>query len=132
VSPHGRHEARATPPVVSVTAWGDPAVEANGYRPGHPYLEAADLARSLGLSERLGPSAPLSRALSRRVAFGAARRPDDAVVAVRLALPELSAGQLRRLAPSALVAHERLSRARALVGKVPAEGPDRGLVRLSP
>ena len=67
----------------------------------------ADLARSFGLGDSLGHNAPLSRSLARLVAFGAASRPSQGSLAVRLGLPDVSARQLARLSRSANIAHQR-------------------------
>lgn len=70
-------------------------------------VDCADLARSLGLGDGLGHNAPLSRSLARMVAFKAAARPSEGVLAVRLALPDASPRQLARLSRSANLAHQR-------------------------
>lgn len=72
-------------------------------------VDCADLARSLGLGGGLGHNALLSRSLARMVAFKAAARPSEGVLAVRLALPDASARQLARLSLSANLAHQRWS-----------------------
>ncbi len=77
-------------------------------RPGAA-IDSADLAISVGLGERLGPNAAISRTLGRLVVFGAAQRSAD-VIAVRVALPDLPARCVARLSASARLAHEHLGR----------------------
>lgn len=131
---------QATPPQLTVVSWPDTVVEACGHRPGSPYIEAvwlgvlgpsatwawqrlariaagrpgvtidsADLAISVGLGENLGPNAAISRTLGRLVVFGAAQRGAE-VIAVRLALPDLTPRCAARLSASARLAHEQLGR----------------------
>ncbi|MGH9062572.1 MAG: hypothetical protein ACRDZQ_04600 [Acidimicrobiales bacterium] len=69
-------------------------------------VDTTDLAVSLGLGERLGRNAPISRTLARMVAFDAARRSGD-TLAVRLALADLPERRVHRLSWSARMAHER-------------------------
>ena len=78
---------------------------------GHPgaAIDSADLAISVGLGERLGPNAAISRTLGRLVAFNVVQRKDD-VIAVRVALPDLPARCVARLSASARLAHELLGR----------------------
>lgn len=71
-------------------------------------VDVVDLATSLGLGEGLGRNAPVSRALGRMVAFGAARRDGD-TLAVRLALGDVSERQAARLSASARRAHAGLA-----------------------
>jgi hypothetical protein len=135
-----RQVLEPTPAQLTITPWSDAVVEAVGHRPGSPYLEACwlpilgpsgtwcwqrlsrlaavrpgaridavDLAVSLGLGEGLGRNAPISRTLGRLVAFETAYRSGDAI-AVRLALPDLSARHAARLPVSARMAHKRLAR----------------------
>jgi hypothetical protein len=124
---------------LAVVPWPDPLVEAVGHRPGDRYIEECwvcvlgpstsllwqrlarlcteaavsrvelfDLATTLGLGARAGANAPITRSLARLVGFGCAKRAGD-VLAVRLALPDLSARQLERVSYSARQAHERWS-----------------------
>lgn len=134
-----------TPPTLRLVPLPDPVVERLGHRPGSPYVEfvwlgilgpsttfawqrlarqataisssnldVADFSLSLGLGEGLGRNAMVSRTLARLVAFEAARRHDD-TLAVRLALPDLSARRLSRLSQSARFAHERFAHGPAAV-----------------
>lgn len=129
---------QATPPRLGVVPWPDPALERYGHRPGSPYVEAVwvgvlgpsatwawqrlarvaaahpgasidtvDLAVSLGLGEGLGPNATISRTLRRLVIFGLAQQGPE-TIALRLALPDVSVAQARRLSASARLVHERL------------------------
>jgi hypothetical protein len=137
--PDSRQTAIATPTTLTVVPFADPLVERLGHRPGSPYVEfvwlgilgpsttltwqrlsrqaaaissssvdAIDLSVSLGLGEDLGRNALMSRSLARLVAFDAARRHGD-TLAVRLALPDLSARRLSRLSYSARLAHDRFA-----------------------
>jgi hypothetical protein len=74
-------------------------------------LDATDLSVSLCLGENLGRNAMMSRTLARLVAFDGARRQGN-VIAVRLALPDLSERKLSRLSYSARLAHARFARCR--------------------
>ena len=76
-------------------------------RPG-ARIESPELALSLGLGERLGPNASLSRTLRRLEGFEVLQRNDD-LLAVRVRLPDVSDRRLWRLSPSARAAHERFS-----------------------
>jgi hypothetical protein len=75
-------------------------------------LDATDLAVSLGLGENLGRNSAMSRTLARLVGFDGARRQGD-ILAVRLALPDLTERRLSRLSYSARLAHERFAHANA-------------------
>jgi hypothetical protein len=86
-------------------------------------IDRVDLARSLGLGDRLGPHGPLSRSLSRMVAFGAAIRSSAEVLMIRLALPDVPAHQLGRLSVSGRIAHQRRSRQAAPKPVVPEPTP---------
>jgi hypothetical protein len=84
-----------------------------------------DLAQSLGLGQGLDKNAPISRAVARMVAFGAADR-TGATLAVRTALPDVPLQQRRRLSMSAQLAHEHWGHrqpgpAPAVAGPVSAE-----------
>ena len=79
-------------------------------RPGLT-IDSVDLATSLGLGDRLGANAAISRTLGRLVAFDAAQRGTD-IIAVRVALPDLPARRTVRLSRSAYLAHERLGHSR--------------------
>lgn len=147
-----------TPARLRVFPLPDPSLERCGHRPGSPYVEAvwvgvlgpsatwawqrlarvaaakpgaivdsADLARSLGLGENLAANASISRTLGRLADFGCAYRANDAI-AVRLALPDVSEAQARRLAPSARLAHEHLARHTARPS-IPGHGLPAGMER---
>ena len=142
-----------TPATLTLVAFPDPVVERFGHRPGSPYVEfvwlgilwpsttlawqrlarqaaampsskidITDLSVSLGLGESLTRNAVVSRTLARLVAFDAARRQGD-LLAVRLALPDLSERRLPRLSYSARLAHERFAHGASTVAAtgVPAE-----------
>ncbi len=144
-----------TPDTLTIVPFPDPVVERLGHRPGSPYVElvwlgvlgpsttlawqrlarqatampsstldATDLAVSLGLGENLGRNSAMSRTLARLVAFDGARRQGD-IVAVRLALPDLTERRLSRLSYSARLAHERFAHAHAASRDVapPAAAP---------
>jgi hypothetical protein len=72
-------------------------------------VDVVDLAVSLGVGEGLGRNAPITRSLTRMVAFDAGRRAGD-TLAVRLALPDIAERRTGRLSYSARVAHEQLRR----------------------
>jgi len=69
-------------------------------------LEADELARSLGVGIRSGPTSPLHRSLARLERFGLARRRADQVLEVRRALPPLARAQVSRLPEALQRAHE--------------------------
>ncbi len=133
-----RQASPPTPERMQVIALHNPAVEAKGHRPGSPYIEhvyvsylgpsatwlwqrlarvatassstvvdMADLAASLGLGTNLGPNSAMSRTVNRLVLFDGARRAGN-TLAVRLALPDMSANRLTRLPASVRIAHQHL------------------------
>lgn len=131
--------SQPTPASLTVIAWPDPVVEADGHRPGSPYVEAvwlgvlgpsttwawARLARiasthpgaiidttDLAISLGLGASLGTNAAISRtlgRLVAFDAARRGPEVIAVRLALPDLAAHRLDRLSPSGRLAHQHLA-----------------------
>ncbi len=72
---------------------------------GVAVIETAQLARELGIGERIGPSAPFCRTVKRCVDFQMARWEEPAL-AVRRRLPPLAQRQLRRLPDSLRQEHE--------------------------
>ena len=74
--------------------------------PGGIDLDLEDMARSLGLGERLGPNAPFARTLKRCVDFDMAEWRGPRLLAVRLRLPPLARRHIRRL-PESLQAQAR-------------------------
>ena len=131
---------QATPPVLAVIAWPDPAVEASGHRPGSAYIEGvwlgvlgpsatwawqrlARLAASgtnqtidtvdLAVSLGLGANLGPNAAISRtlgRLVAFGAAQRADTIIAVRTALPDLPARHTSRLSATARLAHEHLPR----------------------
>jgi len=80
-----------TPPLLTIVAWRDAVIE------------PAD--------NSLGANTAISFNLGRLVAFDVAQHGAD-IIAVRVALPDLSARRTARLSPSARLAHERLGHSR--------------------
>lgn len=87
-------------------AWQRLARQAEA-RPG-TRIDTVDLAISLGLGERLGKNASLSRTLHRLESFEVIQRDSDRL-AVRVRLPDVPVRRLSRLSPTARLAHQRFS-----------------------
>ncbi len=79
--------------------------------PGGIDLDLEDMARSLGLGERLGPNAPFARTLKRCVDFDMAEWRGPRLLAVRLRLPPLARRHIRRLPESLQLKHEAVQQA---------------------
>jgi hypothetical protein len=103
-------------------------------------IDSADLLRSVGLGDNLGPSGLGARAMARVIQFDLARQAgrDGAVMAVRTALPSLCDRQLCRLPLSARLYHEvavqsHVRRADAVLSESGLEAPDLrpGLVQVA-
>jgi hypothetical protein len=127
------------PTSLTVIAWPNPAMDAQGHKPGSPYVEAvwlgvlgpatilcwSRLARiatarpetvidTTDLATSLGLSANLGRnaPLTRtlnRMAMFGTAQHHDATIAVRRALPDVPPGLRTRLSYTARVAHQRWS-----------------------
>lgn len=82
-------------------------------------IDTADLATSLGLGDRLGRNAAISRTLGRMVSFGVAVRTDD-TIAVRRALPDIPERMVGRLAHTARLAHQHWATPTARTTGAPA------------
>jgi hypothetical protein len=74
--------------------------------PGAVEIDAEELARSLGIGERLGPNSPFARTLKRCVDFEMAEW-HLTTLAVRRKLPPLARRHLRRLPDALREQHER-------------------------
>jgi hypothetical protein len=75
-------------------------------RPGGVDLDAAELARALGLGERAGRHAPFARTVQRCVDFDMARWEGESRLAVRRRLPPLARRHLARLTEARRAEHE--------------------------
>jgi hypothetical protein len=82
-------------------------------------IDTADLATSLGLGDRLGRNAAISRTLGRMVSFGVAVRTDE-TIAVRRALPDIPERMVGRLSHTARLAHQHWSSAATRNSGAPA------------
>lgn len=70
-------------------------------------LDAADVARSIGIGNKGGRSGPFHRSIERCVRFGLARHDDHGILAVRTRVPPLSRNQVHRLPRHLQGAHQR-------------------------
>ncbi len=70
-------------------------------------LDLVEMARSLGLGERMGKNAPFRRALQRLCTFELARPHGPAALAVRTRIPPLPLRHLSRLPASLQASHRR-------------------------
>lgn len=101
-------------------------------------VDLVEMARSLGLGERMGKNSPFRRALQRLCTFELARPHGPQAMAVRIRIPPLPLRHLGRLPESLQASHRRWlaeqrlpeveqmrRRARRLAGGLAASGADR-------
>jgi hypothetical protein len=101
-------------------------------------IDLADMARSLGLGERMGKNSPFRRALQRLSTFELARSHGPDALAVRIRVPPLPLRHLSRLPEPLQASHRRWTaeqrlpeaeqmrrRARRLAAGLAASGSDR-------
>ncbi|MGA8295941.1 MAG: hypothetical protein WB770_02740, partial [Acidimicrobiales bacterium] len=82
--------------------------------PGGADLVLADVARHVGLGDRIGRHAPFFRTVGRAVDFSMVHVMTPGVIAARLKLPLLSARHLARLPESLRLSHAHFSRTTGL------------------
>lgn len=80
------------------------------HAPGGVDLSLRDVARSVGLGERIGRQAPFFRTIGRAIDFAMIRVDGCGTIACRRRLPLLSSRQLARLPDSLRLCHEHWTR----------------------